>query len=73
MKGFKNWLSRLLDDLSEGLAQRKGLVPLIGLGFVLVSMLIGLILPDSYLARSGILLHVGVILAVVGLMLGQAL
>jgi hypothetical protein len=73
MKGLSNWLSKLLDDLSESLAHRKGLVPLIGVGLVVASMLIGLILPDSYLARSGVFLHLGVIVAVLGLMLGQAL
>lgn len=73
MKGLANWLSKLLDDLSEYLAHRKGFVPLIGVGLVLVSMVIGIIWPDSYLSRSAVMLHIGVILAVLGLMLGQAL
>ena len=73
MKGPGRWFSKLLDDLSEYLAHRKGLVPLIGVGLVLVNMIIALIVPDSYLVRSGLLLHLGVILAVLGLMLGQAL
>jgi hypothetical protein len=73
MKGMANWLSKLLDNLSEYLAHRKGLVPLIGVGLVFVNMIIALILPDSYLAHSGVVLHLGVILALVGLMLGQAL
>jgi hypothetical protein len=73
MKGFSKWFSKLLDDLSESLAHRKGLVPLIGLGLVLIGMVIGLFFPDGYLARSDIFLHLGVIVAVLGLMLGQAL
>jgi hypothetical protein len=73
MKGLANRLSKLLDTLSESLAQRKGLVPLIGVGLVFLSMLVGLIFPDSYLARSAVLLHLGVIVALLGLMLGQAL
>lgn len=73
MKAIADWFSRLLDTLSESLAHRKGLVPLIGLSLVVISMVISLVLPDSYLARSSLLLHLGVLTAIFGLMLGQAL
>jgi hypothetical protein len=73
MKGIAKTLSKLLDNLSESLAERKGLIPLIGLGLVLVNLLIVLIFPNGFLARSDLFLHVGVIVAIFGLMLGQAL
>jgi hypothetical protein len=73
MKGLANSLSKLLDDLSESLAERKGLIPLIGLGMVLLNLLLELIFPNSFLSRSDLFLHFGVIVAIFGLMLGQAL
>lgn len=73
MKGLANSLSKLLDNLSESLAERKGLIPLIGLGMVLLNLLLVLIFPSSFLSRSDLFLHLGVIVAIFGLMLGQAL
>jgi hypothetical protein len=73
MKGLANSLSKLLDNLSESLAERKGLIPLIGLGMILLNFLLVLIFPNSFLSRSDLFLHLGVIVAIFGLMLGQAL
>lgn len=73
MKKFESTLSRLLDNLSEYLADRKGLVPLIGAGLVVLNLIFDLALPGSFLSRTDILLQVGVIVAIVGLLLARAL
>jgi hypothetical protein len=69
-------MNELLKKLSEFLAQRKGLPVFIGVGFVILSLVLNL-LPAwpvvGWLARTEFLLHVGVILGLLGILLGDAL
>ena len=65
-------LSRLIDRLSERLAHRKGLLPLIGIGFILVNQAFQF-LPLGWWSESNIFLHIGVIIAIFGLMLARVL
>jgi hypothetical protein len=65
--------SRLLDHLSEYLAHRKGLLPFVGLFFVLINFVFQLIPGMGWLATSNLFLHLGVIVAIVGMMLAWAL
>jgi hypothetical protein len=66
-------ISKLLDHLSEYLAHRKGLLPIIGLLMIVVNLLIQFIFPGSFLATSNLFLHIGLIAAIFGLMLAWAL
>ncbi len=66
-------MSKFLDHASEFLAHRKGLLPIIGLVLILVNLLIQFIFPGSLLADSNLFLHLGVIVAIFGLMLAWAL
>jgi hypothetical protein len=66
-------ISKLLDRMSEYLARRKGLLPIIGIILVIVNLLVQFIFPNSPLAFSNIFLHIGLILAIFGLMLSWAL
>ncbi|MCC7117992.1 MAG: hypothetical protein IT310_05650 [Anaerolineales bacterium] len=66
-------MSKFLDRMSEYLARRKGLLPIIGLALIIVNLLIQFILPGSFLAASNLFLHVGLIVAIFGLMLAWAL
>jgi hypothetical protein len=66
-------LSNFLDWLSEYLAARKGLLPLIGILLVLINLIINLFPATSFFTESDILLNIGVIVAVLGLMLARAL
>lgn len=68
-----NWLSKFLDEISEFLAPRKGLIPLIGLLLVFVNFLLVVVLPSGFLARTNLFLHLGVFLSILGLMLAKAL
>jgi hypothetical protein len=73
MTGISKSLSKLLDTLSESLSQRKGLIPLIGLGLVVLNLLFEFVIPGTFLTRTDLFLHLGVIVSIFGLMLGQAL
>ncbi len=67
-------ISKFLDKASNYLAHRKGLVPLIGIGLILLNLLLVSILPpDWYIVRSNLLLHLGLVVAIFGLLLSPAL
>lgn len=65
-------INRFLDQVSEFLAARKGLLPLIGLVLVLANLVVRLFMP-GWLANTDLLLHAGVILAIFGFLLAWAL
>lgn len=67
------WLSKSIDRLSDYLAHRKGLLPLIGLFFIIVNLILYFVLPPGWLTQSNLFLHIGLIIAIVGLMLAWAL
>ena len=73
MKKIEDFLSQFLDDVSEYLAARKGLLPLLGVGLVFVNLILDLVLGDNFFTRTDIFLHVGVIIAILGLLLARAL
>ena len=66
-------MSKFLDHASEFLAHRKGLLPIIGLLLILINLLIQFIFPGSFLATTNLFLHIGLVIAIVGLMLSWAL
>ena len=66
-------MSKLLDHMSEFLAHRKGLLPIIGLFLIVINLLIQFIFPGSFLATTNLSLHIGLIIAIFGLMLSWAL
>jgi hypothetical protein len=73
MKKLETALSTLLDNMSEYFAARKGLLPLLGALLVLMNLLMEIIFPAAYLTEIGLFLHLGIILAVFGLVLARAL
>ncbi|MBI2334071.1 MAG: hypothetical protein HYU84_18245 [Chloroflexi bacterium] len=66
-------ISKLLDTLSNYLAHRKGLLPIIGLVLIFLNLLLQFIFPGSMIATTNIFLHIGLIVAIFGLMLAWAL
>ena len=66
-------MSNLLDLLSEYLAHRKGLLPLIGIVFIVLNLILQFTLSPFWLTTSNLLLHVGIVIAIIGLMLAWAL
>jgi hypothetical protein len=65
-------INRLLDKISEFLAHRKGLIPIIGLILVMISFIFQFF-PGNWIGDSDIFLHLGVILAIIGFLLAWAL
>ncbi len=69
LKLFGNFL----DWASEFFAHRKGLLPLIGILLIVINFVFQLIPGMGWLARANPLLHLGVIVAIFGIMLAWAL
>lgn len=66
-------ISKFLDSISEFLAHRKGLLPIIGIVFIVINLILQFIIPGTLLATSNLFMHVGLIVAIFGLMLAWAL
>ncbi len=66
-------MSKLFDRLSEFLARRKGLLPLIGLVLIILNLLFQFLLPPGWLVSTNLFLHLGIIIAILGLMIAWAL
>ncbi len=66
-------MSKLVDRLSEFFARRKGLLPLIGIGLILLNLLFQFLLPPGWIVSTNLFLHIGLIIAIFGLMLAWAL
>jgi len=66
-------LSRLIDWLSEKLATRKGLIPFIGLLLIVINFILRLVAPGTWLVTTDLCLHLGLVVAIFGLMLAWAL
>jgi hypothetical protein len=66
-------VSKFVDWLSEYLARRKGLLPLIGIVLIVLNLLLQFVLPPGWLTSSNLLLHLGLVIAILGLMIAWAL
>lgn len=67
------WLSQLLDKTSEFLAHRKGLLPLIGILFIVLNLIAQFIPGAEWIAEKNILLHIGLLLSLFGQLLAWSL
>jgi hypothetical protein len=67
-------ISKFLDRVSEYLAHRKGLLPFVGILLILVNLILQFILmPDNPLVSTNLFLHVGLVIAIFGLMVARIL
>ena len=66
-------MSQFIDALSHILAQRKGFLPLLGCALVAANLILRLVGPGTCIASSDLLLHAGVLIAIVGLLLARVL
>ncbi|MFQ5400717.1 MAG: hypothetical protein ACE5E7_14115 [Anaerolineae bacterium] len=68
-------MNQLLDKFSNIIGRRPGLLPLIGVGFIFLNLLLQ-ILPgpgSGWLVDSNLLLHIGLIVSIIGILLIRVL
>ena len=70
---MKNLINKRIDQLSEFLAYRKGLLPVLGMVLILTNWILQWIASTSWLARTNTFLHVGIIIAIIGFLISWAL
>ncbi|MGC9347278.1 MAG: hypothetical protein ACP5JG_03985 [Anaerolineae bacterium] len=69
-------VTEYLRTAADFLAQRKGLPVMIGVGLVIVNLILSLLPPwpgIAWLAKTDLLLQLGVIIGLIGILLGDAL
>ncbi len=68
-----NWLSKLVDTASNYFAHRKGFLPLLGILFVIINFVLPFFVSPNFFTLSNFFLHLGIVVAIFGMMLGWAL
>ena len=68
-----NLFNRFLDATSEYLAHRKGLLPGLGILFVVINFVLQFLPVSGVFIQANVLLHLGIVLAILGIMLAWAL
>lgn len=67
-------ISKLVDNASEYFAHRKGLLPMLGMLLIFINLLLTFVLPpESFLVRTNLLLHIGLLVAIFGFLLARVL
>jgi hypothetical protein len=66
-------LNLILDRMSDFLAHRKGLLPLLGLIMVMINAILQFLPVTGWLVQTNLLLHLGIIVAILGILLAWAL
>lgn len=67
------WLSNLVDRASNYFAHRKGLLPLLGIVLVIINFILPFLIGSNFITLSNLFLHLGIIVAIFGMMLAWAL
>lgn len=70
---MKQKISKILDALSEFLARRKGLLPVVGILLVILNAVLQFFPGLGWLVQSNLFLHLGVVVAFLGILLAWAL
>jgi hypothetical protein len=69
LRGF----NKFLDWISDFLANRKGLLPLIGLGLIILNFILQFLSWSGWIGESNLFLHLGLIVSIIGFLLAWAL
>ena len=72
-RGLTGLLNRLIDYLSSQLAKRRGLPVLLGIGLVILNYVFQFIPGLRVLTTGNLLLHLGVVVGLLGILLGDIL
>lgn len=65
-----DWLNEQVERINTFLVRKPGVLPLIGLGFIVLNFLLQLFPgPETWVVRSNLFLHLGLVVSIVGLLL----
>jgi len=69
----KEIINQTIDRISEFLAFRKGLLPMIGILLILINWILQLFPVLNWFTNTNSLLHLGIVIAIIGFMAAWAL
>ena len=61
-------MNKLLDRLGEILSRYPGLLPLVGIGLIILNLLLQFF-PGNFIVDSNLFLHIGLITAILGILM----
>jgi len=70
---MKKRINQWIDTLSDFLAYRKGLLPMVGVVLIVINLILQIFPGSGWIVDSNLFLHLGVVLSIVGFMLAWAL
>ena len=70
---MKHKFNQFIDSMSEFLASRKGLLPITGILLVVCNAIISFFPGIGWLVETNLLLHIGIVIALIGFLLAWAL
>ncbi|MEM8858540.1 MAG: hypothetical protein AAGD96_09470 [Chloroflexota bacterium] len=63
-------MNNLLDTLNDFLSERRGLLPMIGIGLIVLNFVLHIFFnSDIWIVSSNLFLHLGLVTAIVGILL----
>lgn len=65
--------NNFLDKVSDFLAHRKGLLPLLGMVLIILNAILQFVPGQGWLIETNLLLHIGLVLAIFGFLIASAL
>ena len=69
-----DFINRFVDNAADFLAKRPGLLPLVGLALIVINFLLQIFPgPGTWIVDANFFLHLGVVVAIFGLLLIRAL
>lgn len=69
---MNKFFSNLLDKASSVMEERKGLLPILGIFFVVFNFILQLV-TSNWCTQTNLFLHIGIIVAILGFLLAWAL
>ncbi|MDJ0752564.1 MAG: hypothetical protein QNJ45_03525 [Ardenticatenaceae bacterium] len=66
-------MNELFDKMSDFLAKRPGLLPLLGILLIFINLVLQIFPADFWVIRSNIFLHIGLIIGFIGILLVKPL
>lgn len=66
------WMNKKIDKASDYFAARKGLLPLVGIVLIILNFFVQFLV-SGWFGSSNLLLHLGLVVAIFGLLLAWAL
>ena len=67
------FILNLLDKSADFMAERPGFLPIVGVVFILINLLLQIFPGSGWVVESNLFLHIGLVIGIIGLLIIRAL